>query len=351
MVVDETCDRYQVEKIVETIFKQLHDSWNGVPGGSPWNKWYLKNANGPDAIKVTDSERKQQGVQGRLIAWKTGKPFVPSSLFFRTIDTAKLLPMHLADFNIQMYAHPSTWQWADDPRVVRGRTWTRKDWQTFTLVGMMQELLLLRNMHDRGGGDIPIIIVDWEPEFLAQALDYWVRLSKGEWTEEQRNLEYVKIERTLCRRARPCFPQADLLVRALLQDPAVGYVPPFIVFHPITFKGRATALFTSPANRPPQAFIDSFPTACSTPQCEETECGFFNLKACRSLAKDSKMVRKSIWPTGLVACNVWTCDVQHAPNVAKPTFLQRCQRCKEALYCSPSHQVRFIGIEKLSSYG
>lgn len=43
----------------------------------------------------------------------------------------------------------------------------------------MYELVILRNMHDLGCGDIPIILVDWDANDLDCAFDYWVELSKG----------------------------------------------------------------------------------------------------------------------------------------------------------------------------
>lgn len=41
-------------------------------------------------------------------------------------------------------------------------------------------------MHDEGGGDIPILAVAWDEEIVDRALDYWVGLSRGEWSEVQR---------------------------------------------------------------------------------------------------------------------------------------------------------------------
>jgi hypothetical protein len=41
-------------------------------------------------------------------------------------------------------------------------------------------------MHDEGGADIPIIAVGWDEEILDRALDYWVGLSRGEWSEAER---------------------------------------------------------------------------------------------------------------------------------------------------------------------
>jgi len=50
------------------------------------------------------------------------------------------------------------------------------------------ELLLLRNMHDMGGGDIPILVVGWDEEIIDRALDYWGELSKGKWSEAERQV-------------------------------------------------------------------------------------------------------------------------------------------------------------------
>ena len=45
----------------------------------------------------------------RLVAWKTGKPFTPENLFFRTVDTGRLLPMNAAEFRLQFWAHSTVW--------------------------------------------------------------------------------------------------------------------------------------------------------------------------------------------------------------------------------------------------
>lgn len=46
-------------------------------------------------------------------------------------------------------------------------------------------------MHDQMGGDIPVIIVDWNDRTIGLAMDYWVNLSKGIWTDrlEERDAE------------------------------------------------------------------------------------------------------------------------------------------------------------------
>jgi hypothetical protein len=145
------------------------------------------------------------------------------------------------------------------------------------------------------------------------------------------------VHNTCCRRVRPCFPQADLLVRSLLADPAVGYVPPFIVFFSATKSGRATVLFTNPSHRPPQAFLSTFPQRCSAVHCTADDCGFVNLPGSRCLMKGSKMVRQGNFEKGVVLCNLWGCAIAYDPE--NGTTLSRCQKCKEALYCSVEHQV------------
>lgn len=51
----------------------------------------------------------------------------------------------------------------------------------------MYELVVLRNMHDLGCGDIPIVLVDWDADDLDCAFDYWVELSKGELSKEEQH--------------------------------------------------------------------------------------------------------------------------------------------------------------------
>ncbi|KAG6918791.1 hypothetical protein DXG01_011543 [Tephrocybe rancida] len=335
VLVNEEIPRTRVQEHMYALFHH-EENWSHVPGGSHFQRWYRTMAMGPEAAKINDKTRINKGLQGRLIAWKTGKPFEPSNLFFRSLDTGKLLPMNLADFNIQMYGHPTEWRKINELKDV-----TKDDWETYMMFGMIHEILMLRNMHDRGGGDIPVILFDWQQREITLAMDYWVGLSKGEWTEEERNAQYAKVNGSICKYILPCFAQADLLVRSLLQDPAVGYVAPFIVMLPAVKDGRASVLFTDPDNCPPQEMLASWPVNCNGPNCPKAigSCGAFDFKNCRSLAKGSKMVRKSVWPTGRVKCNFWTCQIEHAPDAMEPTTLQRCQRCKEALYCSAAHQV------------
>jgi hypothetical protein len=55
----------------------------------------------------------------------------------------------------------------------------------FTETPKLHKILILRNMHDRGGGDIPIIVTAWSPTETDIAMKYWKELSAGEWSEEE----------------------------------------------------------------------------------------------------------------------------------------------------------------------
>ena len=142
--------------------------------------------------------------------------------------------------------------------------------------------------------------------------------------------------------ARPCFTQADLLVRSLLSDPAVGYVPPFIVILTVrTDEGPpGRILFSHPSHFPPRSLIENWPKSCGSSGCHKIECGSFDLNASCSLSAGSAMVRESSWSRKRVVCNLWGCEVLHLPEEGMP--LRRCQRCQEVLYCCRQHQVRMF---------
>jgi hypothetical protein len=96
-----------VSDLIQLTFDTVEQKWGA--GGSPYQKWYRSVATGKDAI--VDNRSNEEGIfeNSRLIAWKKGKPFDAENLFFRTVDTGRLLPMYLADFRMQFYAHTSFW--------------------------------------------------------------------------------------------------------------------------------------------------------------------------------------------------------------------------------------------------
>lgn len=142
-----------------------------------------------------------------------------------------------------------------------------------------------------------------------------------------------------CLRTEPCFMQVDLLVRSLFSDPATGYVPRFIVFVSTVDNAKACALFANPSFCPPQELTASYPRGCGARNCQDSDCGFFDFNACRSLAAGSEMVRRDKFPKAIVRCNVWTCEVEEKEGARGPSKFQTCQRCGEVLYCSKMHQV------------
>ncbi|KAF9031338.1 hypothetical protein BDZ89DRAFT_911643, partial [Hymenopellis radicata] len=262
----------------------------------------------------------------RAVAWKTGKMFQPDNLFFRTVDTGRLLPMALADFRVQLYAVESHWVFVE----------TQKPKDQFAQE-TMHGLVLLRNVHDYGGADMPIIIVNWQTPIVEAALDYWVESSKNQWSEAERAKQFASMHPGL----NPCLYQVDRCVRSLLRgdDPDVGYVAPVIVFSRvqptnmlIQTSGKCFPLFTRASHALPG--LESFPTTCGAPQCDEPDCGYWNMKAARSLHSPSPMVGKPSRKDDRVVCNLWGCEVQHTET----TKLQQCIKCKEVLYCSRPHQ-------------
>ena len=108
--------------------------------------------------------------------------------------------MALADFRVQIWADPSVWKCLDKKKDARvgwcattmvlmvrfGPTGYLSMLLPSTKQNQLHELLLLRNMHDEGGADIPVIAVAWDEEIMDSAIDYWVGLSKGEWSETER---------------------------------------------------------------------------------------------------------------------------------------------------------------------
>ncbi|KAF9462514.1 hypothetical protein BDZ94DRAFT_1298489 [Collybia nuda] len=145
--------------------------------GFPFQHWHKKIVTGKDAVRESIEEGTDRGLQDRLIAWKIKKQFKASSLFFRSLYTSKLLPIHLADFRLQIYARLSKWDAVDN-----NKNATRSEWKIFSIMSIM---------HDYGGGDIPFIDTNWDIKYTERALEYWVALSKGVWPEEERDKIYL----------------------------------------------------------------------------------------------------------------------------------------------------------------
>ncbi|KAJ6573955.1 hypothetical protein DFH09DRAFT_384137 [Mycena vulgaris] len=325
--------------LMEMLFGEIEKDDSKEDGGSPHQQWYKSVATGTNAI-VNDAVASDSTFEkSRLIAWKTDKPFKPANLFFRTVDSGRLLPMSLAYFRVQFFAHKIFYEEID------GMPGGRNQWACKILSDYLHKILVLRNMHDEDGADIPIILTSWDAARTKLALDYWVDLSKGELSDEERRKRFTECD-AFCRRILPCFFQTDLLVRALLADPAVEYVPPFIIFHSVLSEGNTCVLFTKPLHAPPPALVQNWPGKCRDSKCKRSDCIGIDMGASRCLADSSAMVRAlpGAQPRRIV-CNLWGCEVKHAAEDSG-VALQRCQRCREVLYCSRAHQTLDWGLHK-----
>ncbi|KAK0429993.1 hypothetical protein EV421DRAFT_1722264, partial [Armillaria borealis] len=291
-----------------------------------FQKWYL------DAASVN--------TQQRTIAWKEGKPFHPENLSFRTIDTGRLLPMALANFRVQMYATKDLWDSFE-------RTEEKEKWTMYAVLALMHRILIFRNIHDYGGGDIPIICINWTQEFVDMAMDYWVALSANKWTKEERELKCAQSPFIFCEIARTShglkqsFYELNLCVHALLLDENVGYVPPFIVLQ-ISYTLHPAVHVRSPW------VLESLPKICGSNTCTDSECiGLWRTEDLRSLHYPSPMVRDVQRSDHRVVCNLWGCEVQlQADPTTGHMMLQRCQKCRQVLYCSRENQARSLHIHK-----
>ena len=217
-------------------------------------------------------------------------------------------------------------------------------------------------MHDMGGSDVPVVFHDWDTASLDEAMNYWVELSQGRWTDAQRDTNCACPQVLSCcltllsdrshhssdqnipgrkqrgaRRLLPCWPQLDLLIRLLLSDESVGYVPPFIVFWSTTDR-LAQVLFTLAEVSPPPSLIESLPRECENPNCSDPDCnGLFDTLGAKFLSSNgvaSGMIRQRKEGPVRVQCNNWICT-------KTGDSVQRCQRCKQALYCSQACQVMY----------
>ncbi|EJD40515.1 hypothetical protein AURDEDRAFT_69933 [Auricularia subglabra TFB-10046 SS5] len=295
------------------------------PDGSPYKHWYraaaTRNANGK-----------------RLIAWKRNTDFEPDRLYFRALDSGRLLPMELADFRAQIYGHRSLWSYLDSKLGIQ------KSMDMFLSI-LMPNVLLLRNFHDMHAGDIPILMVNWTDDIIGRVLDYYVALSKPDHDGDALAHEFAELHHLISHTGLPCLTQTDILIRSLFKDPAADYLPPFVIVapamgskHHIEGKGKARVLFRSPDCAPPLALVQSFPQLCGGVGCLDPTCAPFIWDKLYSLSSGSSLVRPHDHIQGDL-CNVWGCNVSSG--------LIRCSRCKEVKYCSEQHQKYDWGIHKL----
>ena len=131
LILDEFSETY-VEQIRDSIFRQRPQ-----PGANEIEKqaWFRKVAQGTSAVREQGNRNRPNR---RLIAWKTGKPFEAQNLFFRTVDTSRLLPAALADFRIQWYAPKGIWDQLDSKKPQEEMPLGgRKGFQLYALTGFV----------------------------------------------------------------------------------------------------------------------------------------------------------------------------------------------------------------------
>ena len=131
LILDEFSETY-VEQIRDSLFHQGQQ-----PGANGLEKqaWFRKVAQGTSAVRENGNRNRPNR---RLIAWKTGKPFEAQNLFFRTVDTSRLLPAALADFRIQWYAPKGIWDRLDSRKPKEGMPFGgRKGFQMYALTGLV----------------------------------------------------------------------------------------------------------------------------------------------------------------------------------------------------------------------
>ncbi|KAK7439572.1 hypothetical protein VKT23_017499 [Stygiomarasmius scandens] len=240
------------------------------------------------------------------------------------------------------------------------RNATRKG-ETQNSPARMSEIMVLCSFIDVGGADIPIIVLNWCDEHLKAALEYWISMSAGKLSNVEATAKTVSgIAYVAPHNLRePSLYEVDLLVRSLLQDPALEYVPPFILFFQ-TREMKFTPMFTSPHLIPPRQILSALPRGCGSPECTDNHCcdltwdgltpeslKFLDADMVKLDKKDPLFDTKAMeekrfwrpkaqWEPREQLCNLWGCDVSY--SAGDRTRLKRCVKCKEALYCSSTHQ-------------
>ena len=132
LILDEFSGSY-VAQIRNSIFREGGQQPNG--NGLEKQAWFRKVAQGTSAVREQGNKNRPNR---RFIAWKTGKPFEAQNLFFRTVDTSRLLPAALAGFRIQWYAPKVIWDQLDIRKPQKEiPIGGRKGFQLYTLAGIV----------------------------------------------------------------------------------------------------------------------------------------------------------------------------------------------------------------------
>ncbi|KAH9476302.1 hypothetical protein JR316_0011876 [Psilocybe cubensis] len=184
LVLDEMNEN-TVEQIRDAVFQATTSSTR--PGGSSIENWFKKVSQGNTAYRVT---MKNSGLKTRIIAWKKGTNFGAANLYFRTVSPIFAFSgMHIKAFGIfsttkQKWTKPNPGFNSKSSEFHGGTRFFRPTCRTTDNVQLF-DMLIMRNMLDFDGADIPIIFVDWSSEQLDIALGYWEELSKDNWSRDE----------------------------------------------------------------------------------------------------------------------------------------------------------------------
>ncbi|KAH9080287.1 hypothetical protein EDB83DRAFT_2503422 [Lactarius deliciosus] len=284
----------------------------------------------------------QRGEQ--LLAWSKGD-FVPENIFMRTVDTARMIPLDRT-WTTHVYHHRSMQD--------------RKLSMMPVVFTMLPELMLLRGMHDHGCDDIFIIVTDMKRAEMDAATEYFkfvCRYTFGQTVKRkaEREIHYrhARLKYALEHQRRtPCFPQIDLIFRAILYERR----PPFIVLFSHQTTSYSQIFFTHPVFVPAADIFLDFPSGCPNPTAPVV------LPLKRGATRRFRRVRAR------EMCNWVDCDVAFSdedpsrstdvgecassvsgkgssagasPDAVRPAVRgQVCGKCKLVKYCSAEHQRR-----------
>lgn len=106
----------QFAELREVALGHSEEQWvaMGHERGSPWQQWYRDLATQPtdrssNSLLLND----YHSDLSRNIAMKADADFSAENIFFRCVDTGRLLPMSLAGVRIQWYATKGFWERVD----------------------------------------------------------------------------------------------------------------------------------------------------------------------------------------------------------------------------------------------
>ncbi|KAI0263967.1 hypothetical protein BC834DRAFT_884771 [Gloeopeniophorella convolvens] len=228
----------------------LIDKWLEHRNDAYWD-WFLQVRE----RRHSALHRLQCGEQ--LLAWSKGD-FVPENIFVRTVDTARLIPLDRT-WTTHVYHHRSMQD--------------RKLSMMPVVFTMLPELMLLRGMHDHGCDDVFIIVTDMKRAEMDAVTEYFKFVCQHTFgqtvkpaAEREIYYRHTRLKHTLEHQRRtPCFPQIDLIFRAILYERR----PPFIVLFSHQTTSYSQIFFTHPLFVPSDEIFFDFPSGCPNPCCTE----------------------------------------------------------------------------------